>query len=302
MEKKLYSLPVKHIVEPARESLKYINGRRLGLITSLQTPWEKYNKVSMKGIEWQSIHTIAGMSGSGKTAILNMLETNLITLNPQEEFNILSFNFEMLAKNLITRKLSTEMELTVQELYSASDTIITDELYEKARLIGKELATKNIYYVDIPGTVQQIITTIENFIKGQPNKGLVVLLDHTILVKGERGEMERVVLVDLMTAFNELKKKYKICFVILSQLNRDIERADRFTEPSLHYPKKSDIFGGDSVYQFSDVVMVTVNPEQMGYRAYGPKSLPVKGLLYWHYLKRLFLLNHIIFMYICYYA
>ena len=51
------------IVEAARESALYIDGRRKGTIKSLKTPWEKYNNVSMQGIEWNTIHSFGGMSG-----------------------------------------------------------------------------------------------------------------------------------------------------------------------------------------------------------------------------------------------
>ena len=111
------------------------------------------------------------------------------------------------------------------------------------------------------------------------------MLDHTILVRGKAGEMERLVLVELMVMANALKKKYKIAFVFLSQLNREIEHADRATEPSQQFPKKKDLFGGDSVYMFSDLVMVSMNPEQLGLETYGPKSWNTGGALFWHFLK-----------------
>ena len=66
-------LPFITIEDAARQELRYMKGRMNGNIKSLITPWRKFNKASMNGIEWGSITTIAGMSGSGKTAILNEL-------------------------------------------------------------------------------------------------------------------------------------------------------------------------------------------------------------------------------------
>ena len=97
--------------------------------------------------------------------------------------------------------------------------------------------------------------------------------------------MERTIIVDLYTMFNELKKSFKVAFVILSQLNRNIESPQRLLEPSQHYPKKADLFASDASFQFSDVVMVSINPEQLGLDSYGPQHLPVKGRLYFHWLK-----------------
>ena len=278
-------LEIKHIRAATQESAIYIDNRRKGLIKSLSTPWDKYNKVSMGGIEWGTIHTIAGMSGSGKTAIINQLETHLVTKN--DDVTVLSFNFEMLARNLVTRKFATELDLSTQELHSGLPGYkLNDENYGKLLKAGKDISSLPIYYVEEAGTVKQIETAILKFLNVHPN--VVVMLDHTLLVTGK--EDERVILVNLYTMFNRLKKlahrnNRKIAFVTLSQLNGDIERAERQSEKSQHFPKKKDLFGSSAAFMFSDVVMVSMNPEQMGFQHYGPRDWPVKGRLYWHFLK-----------------
>ena len=108
----------------------------------------------------------------------------------------------------------------------------------------------------------------------------------TILVQGRKGdEMERVIVVELYTMFNKLKKIIPISFIVLTQLNRGIESAIRLSEPSQQFPKKADLFASDATYQFSDVVMISVNPQQLGLESYGPAHWPVDGRLYWHFLK-----------------
>jgi replicative DNA helicase len=244
----------------------------------------------MGGIEWNTVHTIGGRSGSGKTAILNQLETELGFLNDDVDFEILSFNFEMLARNLVGRKFASKLNKTTKELYSGKvGEFLGDSDYEKVLKVGKDISQLKVTYVEHSGTVEQIETTIHNFYANlyakNPENGLIVLLDHTILVRGKRGEMERLVLAELMTMFNRLKKLYKISFVVLTQLNREIESSDRMANPHAHFPLRKDIFGGDMVYQFSDVVMVSMNPEQMGLQSYGPHSWPVEGYVYWHFIK-----------------
>ena len=285
-------LKIKHISESAKESVKYIDDRRKGLIKSLKTPWKKYNNAACGGLEWNTVHTIAGLSGSGKTAMLNQLETELFELNPAEKFDVLSFNFEMLSRNLVSRKISKATTKTVQELHSGKeDVIITDSDYENIKQHAREFAKMNIFYVEDAGTVDEIMRTIIAFKAAKqiehndPNRGLVVLLDHTILVKGKRDEMERVILAELYTAINYLKKKMKIIFVLLSQMNRSIESTERISEPSQQFPKKADIFGGDSCYQFSDMVSVIMNPFYMGLDYYGPHQWVTAGYLYLHIIK-----------------
>ena len=129
MSEEIKALPWRHISQASNTALRYIDGRRKGEIRSLNTPWKKFNNISMGGIEWQTITTIAGMSGSGKTAVLGQLETGMKDLNPNEDFAILSFNFEMLSSRLVARKLSNKMKITTQQLYSASESFTLNDNY-----------------------------------------------------------------------------------------------------------------------------------------------------------------------------
>jgi len=293
MAESLYKgLPVRSINHVALEATKYIDDRRKGNVISLKTPWKKYNDVSMGGVEWYTMHTIAGASGSGKTAILNELETGLIELNPQEDLEVLSFNFEMLARNLVSRKYSKQLGRTVQQLHSGSDDYeVTDDDFHKILAAQEKVRKLPIFYVDEAGTVEDIKRTIVNFAKKNPDKGLVVTLDHAVLVNGKQGEMERRILVDLTKMFKQAMKYFakinkRFSVILLSQMNRNIEEMERIGEPGQqNYPQKRDIFGGDALYQMSDVVMVTMNPFQLGLEMYGPHRWTTKGRLYWHFLK-----------------
>ena len=242
------ALPWRHISQSSNAALRYIDGRRKGDIKSLTTPWKKFNTISMGGIEWQTITTIAGMSGSGKTAVLGQLETGLKDLNPDEDFAILSFNFEMLSSRLVARKLSNKMKITTQQLYSASETFsLNDNYYMNAVKEARKLNEYDIYYVDVPGSVKSLEATVLKFSK-EMAKPVVVMLDHTLLVKKAGGAQDRDLLYDLMAMFNGLKKQIKVSFILISQMNRNIEASERIQNPDLHYPKKQDIFGAQILW------------------------------------------------------
>ena len=285
MSEESKALPWRHISQASNTALRYIDGRRKGEIKSLTTPWKKFNNISMGGIEWQTITTIAGMSGSGKTAVLGQLETGLKDLNPGEDFAILSFNFEMLSSRLVARKLSNKMKITTQQLYSASENFsLNDNYYMNAVNEARKLNEYDIYYVDIPGSVKSLEATVLKFAH-EMQKPVIVMLDHTLLVKKAGGAQDRDLLYDLMAMFNGLKKLIKVSFILISQMNRNIEASERIQNPDLHYPKKQDIFGADACYMYSDIVVVTHRPEMLGIRAYGPKRWPTDGAIFWHYLK-----------------
>lgn len=288
-------LQYKHIKEPTNEILRYINDRRIGVNKSLKTRWYKFNRQCMGGIEPNVIYTIAGISGSGKSSFVNSLETDLFDLNPKEDLIVLSFSFEMLSSRQIGRKLSYKMRRTTSELYTGtenSDDELNEDDINNIKKHAEVISEYPIYYVDSPGTVNDIENTIKHFQSTIAHKKwLLVILDHTLLTRGSSGDKERGILHELEKVFIETKKYGKTTIIQISQMNRDIENSERVGNKNMHYPMRKDIFGSDSVFQTSDYVIVLHRPELLGIREYGPgtrkypSGLPVKDMVYMHFLK-----------------
>lgn len=278
-------LEVKHISVAANEIVRYIKDRQTKKVTSLATRWNKFNRLCMGGIEPNAIYTIAGISGSGKSSFVNTLETDLIDINPNHNIVILSFNFEMMSSRQVGRKLSYKLRKTTSELYSSSETINNEEV-AKVESVANDISSYPIYYVDTPGTVEQIDSTIKYFQNTlAKDKWLVIILDHLLLTKNKGGDSERIVISDLQKVFMQAKKVGKTSIIQLSQMNRNIEESDRIKNPSLHYPMRSDLSTSDSIFQASDYVIVIHRPEILGITEYGVKHLPVKDMVYMHFLK-----------------
>ena len=210
------------------------------------------------------------------------------------------------------------MGKTVKELFSAGKKLTDSELDTAFNLLDK-MEVWPVSYVSTVGTVTDIHNTVLSFALNkqlaEKKKKLIVTVDHTLLTKRKQGQGEKAVVDSLMHTLNELKKYLptlgiECIFIVLSQLNRDIESGDRVLIPSLHYPTKADIFGASSVFYSSDYVMITHKPidiSGMG-SAYGPpiggfpKGLPVKhpstnqNMVYWHVIKGRFAEKSIIMM------
>lgn len=285
MEQKSFNtLPFKSISEVADESLEYIRKRKDKTIVPLKTRWNKFNKVCCGGIEPNMIITIAGGSGSGKSAFANTLETDLIDLNPDQEIVILSFSYEMLSYRQVGRKLSNKLRKTTAELYSSVQSLSNTE-FNKIEEVADKIKKYPIYYIDTPSTVENMEKTIdyfhENIAKG---KWLIVILDHALLVEGQ-GESERGTIVDLQKMFIRKKKLSNTSIIQISQMNRNIEQPDRINNPSMHYPMRSDLAASDAIFQASDYVTALSRPELLNITAYGIDRLPVKDKVYLHFLK-----------------
>ena len=282
MEQNSCELSFRHISKVTDESLAYINARRKGTSKSLKTRWSKFNRMCMGGIEPNVITTIAGGSGSGKSAFVNTLETDLIDLNPNQEIVILSFSFEMMSYRQIGRKISNKLRQTTSELYSA-ETKLDDSSYEKVKTVTEEIKNYPIYYVDTPGTVTQIEETIKKFYKDiVRDRWFVITLDHTLLVDGFD---ERKTLVELEKMLIRIKKYPMTSIIQIAQLNRNIEQPERINNPTAHYPMRSDLSASDAMYQASDYIAVIMRPELNNIQSYVPQHLPVRDKIYMHVIK-----------------
>ena len=289
-------LKYKHISESTKEIVKYIKSRKDGEEKSLKTRWDKLNNFCMGGIDWNTIVTIGGMSGSGKSSIANELETSLFDSNPDQNFAVLSFNFEMIAMKQVGRKISSKLKMTVGDLYSSKESL-SDSNFELVETAAKEISNDyDINYVDSPGTVEQIYKTILGFhkerIHNNPELGIVIILDHTLLTKGRQRDSEREILAHLYKMFMAVKKEIKCIVIVLSQLNRNLESSERLSNPLLHYPMKKDIFGSDAVFHGSDYVLISHKPFMLNLQTYGPNNLPImnpmdgqQAMIYWHLIK-----------------
>ena len=281
-------LEYKHIEHSTREALKYIDGRRKGTIRSLKTKWKKFNDTTGGGFAPNTVTTVCGISGSGKSSFVNSLENDLFDLNPQEDFVVLNLNFEMPSYFQIGRKLSYRTRRTTSQLYSGltDEKPVSDEEFNTLIEHGQKIRQYPIYYVDSPGTVEQIRNTIEHFrMTVAKGKWLVIILDHSLLVKGKPGEKEREILADLQRLFMEVKKWGRVSIIQLSQLNRNIESPERINNSSLHYPVRSDLFGSDSLFHTSDILIVLHRPEILGLQTYGSSNLNTTNNIFAHLLK-----------------
>jgi replicative DNA helicase len=290
MDSGLYSvLKYEHISKATDSILTYMDERRRGISESLQTRWPKFNRMCMGGVEPNTIYTIAGISGAGKSSFVNSLESDLFELNPKANFIILNFTFEMISSRQVGRKLSYHLNRTTSELYSGDKSKpLNEEDFNNAKEYAEEIKKQKIFYVEVPGNVQEVRNTIIHFQEHEAKgKWLIIILDHALLTKGRSGDKEREILADLQYMFMEIKKFGRNTIIELSQLNRDIESVERINNNYMHYPMRKDIFGSEAIYQASDYVIVLHRPELLGIKDenYGPNNLPTRNLIYLHLLK-----------------
>lgn len=276
----------KSLSEIHAEGLKYIQQRRDGSAKSLRTPWSKFNDAGIDGFEWGNIITIGGRPASGKTLIVNQITRNAHALNPDQDFAVLDFQFEMSARTTAVREFSQVMKKTYKQLVSV-DYRVSD--YEMELMVdhAKQVQHRDIYQIEDPMTVEEIEHQVIAFAK-QMQKPIVVTIDHSILVKKCKDEKDVfATLYSLGEMMTKVKKMIPVIFIVLTQMNRSIEEQSRKIPGSVsNYPTTADVFGADALYMHSDILIAINRPFYLNIPIYGPERFEVdKDTLALHFLK-----------------
>lgn len=269
----------------AQEAINYIEGRRSHDVVSLKTRWSKFNKQCMGGIEPNTVYTIAGISGTGKSSMVNTMIFDLVDLNPSDEIIVLNFSFEMVGFRQVGRTLSNKLRKTTSTLYSA-ETDLDDDTFRKVIAVSNQLKEYPIYFVDNPCTPTQLGEIIQSFYKQyviNTGKHFIVVLDHTLLAKPIGSTLDTI--SELERVLIQTKKLPLTSVIQIAQMNRNIEQPERINNPLGHFPMRSDLSSSDAIFQASDYVMVLQRPEILNIQEYGPNHLPTQNKVYMHILK-----------------
>ena len=283
--------------EGFQDSLKYLQGRMHGQIKSLKTPWPKFNDAITDGIEWNTLTVIGGRPASGKTLIAEQIVRESFPLNPGENFRVLQFQFEMLARTSAIREYSSVIGKSYKYLCSA-DGKLSDSDLQKCYDYAKAKIRYPIDVVEKPCTIEEFKQIIGEYMMEHASYDsdnnmilpkVLITIDHSLLFKKAGYEKDKHdMLNNLGEALTLLKRQFPIAFIVLSQLNRNIDNPERSEEGKYgNYVLESDLFGADALLQHADTVIGINRPAKQKIRFYGPDRYVIEDdrVIVLHFLK-----------------
>ena len=95
-------------------------------------------------------------------------------------------------------------------------------------------------------------------------------------------------LYELGEILTDLKRRFPIAFIVLSQLGRNVETPERNPDGKYgNYILPTDLFGGDALYQHADLVIGINRPSLKYIQYYGPDRYIIddEDILVFHFLK-----------------
>ena len=277
-----------------RKALLKMKARRSGELKSLKSSWPKFNDAFCDGLEWRTITVVGARPGTGKTLFMEQLISDIIEENKDHKFRVLKFQFEMLDETNGIRKLSLNTASDYNTLMSKGEPVDKDLYLRCVQYYEETEKTDVIDVVYDPCTVDEMCATIHYYMEAHKDEqgnytNALVTIDHSALLKVGKGQKDKFeVLYALGEALTYMKKHYPVAFLVLSQLNRNIDNPDRSKDGDYgNYVLDSDLFGADALLQHADVVLGINKPAIRKIRFYGPERFIVsdEDLLAFHFLK-----------------
>jgi hypothetical protein len=202
---------------------------------------------------------------------------------------------EMVDETSAIRKFGLKTGADYNTLMSKNGNLIDKNIFEKCVDYYHETAKSDIVNViyDVC-TVNEMCATIHYELERHKNPdgtyvNLLVAIDHSALFKNDTGQKDKFdMLGALGEALTNMKKKYPVAFIVLSQLNRNIDDIKRQIEGTYgNYVLDSDIYGSDALLQHADVVMGINKPSIRRIKQYGPEKFLIEDpdTLVFHFIK-----------------
>ena len=271
------------------DALKYMKNRQSGLEKSIYTPWPKFNDATVDGLEWNSLTVIAARPGSGKTLIKDQIIRESFVLNPHDDFRVLEFQFEMVGRNSAIREFTSVTGKPYKELTSANGGKLSDAVLNQCYEYAKTRVKYPVDVISTPLTVNQMREQVDMYMDAHKGKKTIITLDHTLLVKRAPYQKDRLdMLFELGEFFTQCKRDYPCLFIVLSQLNRNVEDPERAVDGKYgNYITEQDIFGSYAMLQHADTLIGVNRPAHRKIRFYGPDRFIIEddSVLVFHFLK-----------------
>jgi hypothetical protein len=203
----------------------------------------------------------------------------------------------MLARTSAIREYSSIIGRSYKYLCSADGKLSTDDL-QKCYDYAKKKIKYPIDVVEKPCTIDEFKTIIKEYILEHTTHDVdgnlvlpkvLITIDHSLLFKKAPYEKDKQdMLNNLGEALTLLKRQYPIAFILLSQLNRNIDNPERSEDGKYgNYVLESDIFGSDAILQHADNVIGINRPAKQKIRYYGPDRYVIEDdkVIVLHFLK-----------------
>ncbi len=246
---------VKSLSDNLLESLQHIENTKItNGVTGVPTGYASLDRITA-GFQPGELIVCAGRPGSGKSALSLQLAMNAAELGTP----VIFFTLEMSALQVTKRMQSNKSEVPSEKI--KSNRLDSDD-WAALTNASDQLSRYKIFIDDTPAIPVRKIKSKCRKLKRQGKLGMVVidylqLCNGTEATGGKNGLREQEIAF-ICRAMKNLSKELHVPVLLLSQLNRDVEkRANK-------EPNTADLRESGEIEQSADIIIFVYRPEMYG--------------------------------------
>jgi len=263
------NLNMRELVIQCYQQIQDFNERR-GMLTGIGTGFVDFDKMT-SGLQPAEMIVIAARPSMGKTSLaMNIAETVAI----EQKLPVGIFSLEMSASSLVMRMLCSLARVNLRDVREG---FLADRDIPKLTNAANWLMRAPIYIDD-----SSTLTVLQMRAKARRMRmryGIKLLLvDYMqLLAGGRRGESRQQEISDISRGIKALAKELNVPIIVLSQLNRELEREKN------RKPRLSDLRESGAIEQDADLVGLLYRPsygdEEDRYDEVSYNAVPINLLI-----------------------
>jgi replicative DNA helicase len=260
---------IKELVKRAINTIEDFHQRQ-GMLTGIGTGFADFDKMT-SGMHEGEMIVIAARPSMGKTSLaMNIAEHVAI----DQRLPVGVFSLEMTAESLVLRMLCSRSRVNMR---SVRDGFLAERDFPKLTGAAGKLANAPMFIDDSSGL--SILQLRAKARRMQQQYGIkLFVIDYLQLLHSTAGRAEnrQQEIADISNGIKSLAKELRVPVIVLSQLNRELER-DKNRKPRL-----SDLRESGAIEQDADLVGLLYKPssdDEEGASAQDDEAVPVNLLI-----------------------
>ncbi|MBM3831751.1 MAG: replicative DNA helicase [Verrucomicrobia bacterium] len=263
------SRTIKDLVHKAINTIEEFHQRQ-GMLTGLATGFADFDKMT-SGLHGGEMIVIAARPSVGKTSLaMNIAEHVAI----EQKLPVGVFSLEMTAESLVLRMLCSRSRVNLR---SIREGFLAERDFPKLTGSAGKLANAPLFIDDTSGlSILQLRAKARRMYQQYGIKLFVIDYLQLLNSTSRRVENRQQEIADISNGIKALAKELNVPVIVLSQLNREIERDNRSK------PRLSDLRESGSIEQDADLVCLLykekdkTDDEEVGHES---EALPVNLLI-----------------------
>src|SRR6185503_7193549 len=238
---------IKELVKNAISTIEHFHQRQ-GMLTGLATGFPDLDKMT-SGLHGGEMIVIAARPSMGKTSLaMNIAEHVAL----EERLPVGVFSLEMTAESLVLRMLCSRSRVNLRNI---RDGFLAERDFPKLTGSAGKLAGAPLFIDDTAGmSILQLRAKARRMTQQHGIKLFVIDYLQLLHSTSRRAENRQQEIADISNGIKALAKELKVPVIVLSQLNRELEKDKN------RKPRMSDLRESGSIEQDADLVGMLYRP------------------------------------------